>query len=358
MKKIVIMVPALCVGGAENMAVQLFSALDRKKYDVTLLVMSKRHNTVLEDYLSANPDFKVYYFDKEPGFSLKTIFKVYHFLCKIKPDVIHTHLTGCTYAIFYALLHKVKIIHTIHTRPACELPLLLSRLLKLLYKTGKAVPVAISNTILMETSEFYNIKNEKIEMIHNPVDVKKFTPENYKKENSTITFINVGRLNKVKNQRLILNAFCEVKKTVNDIQLIIVGDGELKDELLLETERLNLRDSVTFTGNIHNVEDRLRQADVFILSSEYEGLPLSILEAMAAGLPIIATNVGGVPDIVEDNGILIEKNNKEQLTAAMLKLIQDNKLRQSMADNSRNAAQQYDISIIAEKYQQLYNDYS
>ena len=101
------------------------------------------------------------------------------------------------------------------------------------------------------------------------------------------------------------------------------------------------------------MQDYLFSSDVFVLPSTYEGLPLTLLEAMAAGLPIIATAVGGAPDIVNDNGILIQPGKKEELISAMIKLSEDSDLRNKMGEIAKKEAQKYDISEITLQYEEL-----
>ena len=143
-----------------------------------------------------------------------------------------------------------------------------------------------------------------------------------------------------------------------NICLTIVGDGPEKTELRKTTEKYNMESYVIFTGDVEDVEKYLSESDIFILPSIYEGLPLSILEAMASGLPVIASNVGGIPDIVKENGILVSVNDVNGLIKAAQKLIDSPILRQEMSSCSLALVKQFDISIIAEQYSKLYEKYA
>jgi len=358
-KKVAIVIPSLVVGGAENMVAQLASAIDKTRFNVQLLVMSERKGTPIDKKVQ-DENVKVIYFQKPQGFSFWTLLKVYKHLNYFRPDIIHTNLSACSYVIPWALINGVKIIHTIHNIPCKEaIPKILKVLLRLLYKLKKVVPVAISDIIANETISYYNLKSAEVETIYNPVDLSLYDVESKNsKEDEYVKFVNVARFTKVKNQATLVEAISIISKKYKNIKMLLIGDGELRAEVEAMVDNYNLKDVITFTGNISNVYEKLKQSDIFVLSSHYEGLPLSILEAMAAGLPIIATNVGGVPDVVTDNGILVEDNNLSQLVEAMVKLIENKELRLRMGEASRKNVMRFDIKEIANQYQKLYEKYA
>ena len=115
---------------------------------------------------------------------------------------------------------------------------------------------------------------------------------------------------------------------------------------------------MTFLGSVSDVPERLAAADVFVLSSDYEGLPLSGLEAMASGLPIIATEVGGMADIVTDNGILVEKGDAKALGEAMIKIASDRSLMESYSRKSFENVRRYDVAHFVKQYESLYEKYT
>ena len=193
-------------------------------------------------------------------------------------------------------------------------------------------------------------------MINNPVDIKKY----YKLKDlkSDFIFINVSRQDANKNQALIIKALARIKEIRTNVKLYLVGDGNQNENLKSLAKALDIENDVIFTGIVRNVEDYLAKADAYISSSHREGLPLSILEAMAAKLPIIATKVGGVPDIVTDNGLMISDDSVEELTDVMLKVIDEPELLRLMSDNSFINVQAYDSKIMADRYCDLYEEVS
>jgi len=330
------------------------SHVDKSRCNIRLFVLSSRVNTHITTYLEKQNTDIVYF--NNSGVNYQTIVKLYQELNRFKPDVLHTHLYAFAFAFPWVLTHRIKMIHTIHSRPIYELSPKSQKLLKILYRLNIVAPVAISEQICEEARQLYPVKN--IDMIYNPVDVNRFHVPDRIYERKTPVFITAGRLEKVKNQELLLRAFSDISKKYPGIKLIIAGEGSLKDELKSLCRQLDLSDSVQFLGNVENVELYFKNADIFVLTSTYEGLPLTVLEAMASGLPIISTNVGGIKDVVTDNGLLVDDGNQTELIQAMEKLIQDCNLRKRLGSNSRLHVAKFDIRNISAQYQNLYFKYA
>lgn len=251
--------------------------------------------------------------------------------------------------------HNVKMLHTIHNTPKFELIKSKQKVMAVMYKFHKAVPIAISNEIASMMVEEYKLSTEP-ELIYNPVDIARFDIE--KKPHSGLKIVNVGRLSVQKNQKLLIDAIKIVVGRHSDVCLTVLGDGPLRSELENYVKEKGLEKVVYLMGNVDNVEKYFSESDIFVLSSTYEGLPLVILEAMAAQLPIVSTNVGGVKDIVTDNGILVAPNSTEALAEALEKLVKDGGLRNMLGKNSIKNVQRFDSVIIANQYMELYEKYS
>lgn len=356
-KRIAIVVLSLGVGGAENMVAQLAANIDKNKFAVYVISMHSPEGTIIEEKFAENR-INVRFLNHDTAPNVKALFKIYRELNKIQPDIVHTHLSAFIYTLPWIFLNRKKILHTIHNRPIYEFSHKLRRIIKALYRMNKAIPIAISDTIAKEVKDVYKIKEDRIEVIYNPVDISIYNKNSINKKNSAdVTFINVARFTSIKNQSLLIDAFSKVREQIKNVKLILVGDGELRNAVEKKVIQNGLSEVVEFTGNVQNVAEKLRLSDIFILPSRYEGLPLTILEAMAAGLPIIATNVGGVPDIVKDNGVLFKDNDLNGLVAAMLKLTQDSRLRAEMGEQSVKDVEKFDVKSIAGQYQLLYERY-
>lgn len=358
MIKVAVIVRYFGSGGAENMVAHILSHMDLKRFNVHVYcVYGSPQNNNLEREIQSH-GVKITWIGKNLGFSLAAVRKLNSELDKFSPNVIHTHLSSIVYAALWVLTHKSGMIHTLHSVPELENRNLVRRLISTqLFRSGKAVPVAVSNSLKIRTAAFYGIPESKVETVYNPVDTSRFYHVNIKEEHE-ITFIHVGRLTQVKNQTLLLKAFADLYEKGIAAKLVILGSGDMEPILKKQAEELGIIDSVSFEGYKPNVEEYLATADVFVLPSNYEGLPLSVLEAMAAGLPVVATNVGGVADIVTDNGLLVPADDQQALSAAMVRMALDQKFRNVCGQRSLVKSKQYDTQHIAEQYGVLYTKYA
>lgn len=351
--KIVLTIPDFCTGGAEKMVAELASAINKDKYDVTVLVIRKPLDNNIERSIPKHVN--VIYLNKGYGFDLKVLVKCIHTLKKIKPDILHTHIQSFVYCVPYVIFHKVKMLHTIHNIPEEEAKGNRRRILKFLYKTGKAIPVAISDRIASMTQELYGVS--KVETVYNPVDNAIFYPENQKNRKSDVVqFISVGRLVEQKNFKLLINAFSRFSEHNTNVRLTILGDGVLRAELEELIVKLGAQQKITLAGNKTDVANYLRKSDVFVLTSIFEGLPMTILEAMAVGLPIVCTDVGGNRDIVTDNGILVKNQTEDEVIRALSAML-DEQTRERCSMASIKNSVEYRLDRIARKYEQLYEEF-
>jgi glycosyltransferase EpsD len=138
------------------------------------------------------------------------------------------------------------------------------------------------------------------------------------------------------------------------MQLFLIGGGVCHESLKKEALELGIQDMVEFTGYIPSPREYLAVSDVYVSSARREGLSLSVLEAMAAGLPVIATDAGGVRDLARENGILIDNDDEEALYAAMKKLRDDPPLRAAMGGRSLEMVRAFSAKSMAEQYGALY----
>lgn len=353
--KVVIVLPYFGSGGAENMVSRLAAHLDLNRVDAEVIcVYGQPLHNPLENAVTAN-GVRIKFIGKGKGFSAGALIKLWRELSACKPTVLHTHLSACVYCAPWVLFHKAKMLHTIHNTPQYELIKPKQMVMRLLYKLNKAIPVAISHEIQTMMAAYYKLK-KKPELVYNPVDVSRFRIP--KKAHEGIRLVTVGRLSTQKNQKVLIEAVQKISETHPEVTLKILGDGPLRKELEEQIRQNALEATVRMEGNVPNVETFFSESDIFVLSSAYEGLPLVVLEAMAAGLPVVSTDVGGVKDIVTNNGFLTEPGNPESLRKAILRLIEDEKLRESLGRNSAANALKFDSSIIAGEYTKLYEQYT
>lgn len=181
-------------------------------------------------------------------------------------------------------------------------------------------------------------------------------PHNIKSEKILIF---IGRLEERKGLTYLINAIPTVLSTKFDVRLFILGDGPIKNKLQNQVKKLNLNSNVRFLGHTFGKKklDLLKAADILIMPSLSEGLPVALLEGLATGKAIIATKVGGIEDIIKDNstGILIKPKNENEISNAILKLLRNPKLIRKLSKNSYNLGKNYDWKNIAEKYEMIFN---
>jgi len=354
-KKVAIITPSLITGGAETMVVRLATNINREKFDVLVICLSARAGSALEKVLDDKSTHTCYLGKTRHG-SIDTLKNIWKVLSQFSPDVVHGHISGTIYAIPWIAFHRCKLIHTIHTKPDVEFSGKVSRALKILVKLKKMIPVAVSKENQLIASKFYKVDNNRCFYVNNPVEVEKY----YKAPHNTgeVRFINVSRQDPNKNQILAVRAFAKLYQEMNNIRLTLVGNGNQHDALVAEVRRLGVSNEVFFPGEVSNAEDYLAQADIYVSTSHREGLPLSMLEAMAAELPVISSNVGGCKDIVDDNGILFEDDDEKALIDAMRRLAADQDMRKKMSEKSTDVVKEYDVKKCAAEYERLYDRFS
>lgn len=251
-------------------------------------------------------------------------------------------------------------------------------LIKFLFNKANII-VNVSKESAQDLIKNFGVKKEKIKVIYNPLNVKeieKLAKEPLEKKYQEIfknpVIINMGRLNRQKGQRHLIEAFKNIKSEIKDIKLVILGKGELEDSLKDLCEKLGLKDDVYFLGWQNNPFKFLSKSKLFILSSLWEGLPYVLLEAMACRLPIVSFDCKSGPrEILAPNadfsyqaenieyaeyGILVEKENKELLSQAAIKLLLDENLLKKYKAKSKERALDFDIKKIIKEWEFLENE--
>lgn len=187
-------------------------------------------------------------------------------------------------------------------------------------------------------------------IIPNPITVEKNAIECNSKK-----IVTVGRLTSQKNQKILIQAFAEVSKLYTEYTLHLFGQGELKEELVNQSQELKIDDKVFFEGNILNIHEQIADAELFILSSDYEGLSNALLEALMMGLPCIATNCAGTEEYITnmENGLIIPVGDAEELKGAMIKLIENIQLRKGIAKAASIRAKEFSTENVIKKWYQI-----
>jgi glycosyltransferase involved in cell wall biosynthesis len=360
--RIVQLIPALSVGGAERIVSLLALAQHRAGHAVTVVALGPRTGSWIEQELDDN-GVETVFLDKSPGFDARALPRLGRFLRRTRPDVLHTHLHVLKYLLPTRLAYRPPVVvHTLHNLAPQEAERA-DQLLQQLAFRWRVAPVAIGAAVARSTEELYGL--DPAAVIPNGVPVDAFqspagTRERIRGElgldAAAPVLLSVGRLNPQKNHALLLSAFAQAELAALGAQLLLAGKGELRDELQAQAAALGIAENVHFLGVRKDVPALLGAADLFVLASRYEGNPLVVMEAMAAGRAVVATAVGCVPELVgPETGRLVPPGDAAALGVALGELVQDIELAHSLgAAALRTARERFDVSVMADQYLALY----
>ena len=201
-----------------------------------------------------------------------------------------------------------------------------------------------------------------ISVIPNFVDCSRYKPrilqKNYFRQENELTITHVSNFRPVKRTLALVEAFSEVSKKIPNARLLLVGDGPERTLASRLAEKLGIKKKVRIMGVRLDIPDILNETDVFALPSQIEGCPLSILEAMSSGVPVVATRVGGIPEIIDDGkeGYLVSTENNKELAERLIELLSNSKLRESMGKQGRlRVCNNLNIKNVLPQYLELFN---
>lgn len=349
--KIIHVIPSLNIGGAETMMKNLIVEQANAGHNVKVVAFYQSNSSIRKALESIGVGIS--FIDKKLGVDLSTIVKLKKIFDIESPDVIHTHLHVLPY-VFLAS-GKRNIVHTVHTVADKERNGIAVYLTRMIYRSERVTPVAISDEIRKSISQFHNIPENNIPIVLNGAPISSYFEKEAYNISDKARIIHVGSLIPLKNHELMINAASILKKKNVKFQMEFAGAGYLKDKLQETINNLHLDDCVKFAGLKDDISLFLKDADLFILPSKYEGVPMSLIEAMASGLPIIASNVGGIPDMIDsnENGILINPDASE-LAETISKLLADNYLRETLGREAVKKSKEFSSETMYKKYMELY----
>ncbi len=359
MKNILFIIPKLDSGGAERVLLNIMNYLDREIFNLSLLIFQDGGS--LMDNLKE--DIKVYNLNSKS--TLQGIPLLLKKIYILKPDIIFSGIGNLNlYLSIFIPIIKLFLPKTIFiARQASILtlnnsqeksPLLYKWLYKRVYKNYNRV---ICQSLYMQRDliDNFTFPKEKSVVINNPIDIeglKRLSAEQIEYPfNNSIRLIHIGQLRYEKRQDLLLRAFSKLDSRYS---LTIIGDGVKRDELESLAHQLNIYDRVAFLGYQKNPYSYLREADILLLTSEYEGFPNVLLEANLFGLPVISFNsIGGVNEIIEDkkNGIIVPHGDIEAFATAIENIDIKNFNREKIMEDTE---EKYSIDLIIEKYQKVF----
>ena len=219
--------------------------------------------------------------------------------------------------------------------------------------------VAVSSEMGELYRRVHRLKPSNVQVISNGVAVSEFSPHTARRNNGRVKVIFVGRLVPEKNLSKLLAAIAILRRSAPNFSLQIVGDGPEGPRLKSEATTLGVSDITEFMGARDDIPELLRQADIFVLPSIKEAMPVTILEAMACDLPIVASRVGGIPDVVQESvtGVLVDPNDENEIANALGPLVVAGELRRGLGSAGRRRVEtRYGIETCASRYNELYRE--
>lgn len=335
----------LGAGGAERVMAILANHLEEKGEQVEIVLY--RSDPI---FYRLNDNIRVTYISEEnkgKGF-LHNLIWLRKYITKNADIVISFNASMNIYALLATLGKKQKIIVADRNDPRCIPKKKYMRFIRnALYNLADGI--VIQNT----RNQLYFNKSiqKKSVVIYNPVEMDDYKGKALMTSKKK-RIVTIGRTIPQKNQRILIEAFAGVKKKYNDYTLTIYGKGSLREQLKDYAIELGVGDSVELPGAVQNVHDLILDAEVFVLCSNYEGMPNALIEAMVLGLPVISTKVSGATDLIIDgkNGLLVNVGSAAEIEKAILSYLENDDLRNSCAEAAVKIADELKIDTIVEQW--------
>jgi len=367
MKKIRVLhiVPMLSPGGAERVAVHIVRGLDRQRYEPVVISFTERLGCDL-DRLLEEAGIAVRYLGKRPGFDYRMYARLHPVLRDCQPDIVHTHLHVLRYALpSLLLLKRTSLLHTVHNMAEREIEPRARWIQRYAFDHG-VVPVAVAEEVALSLERLYG--TQQCCVISNGIPTNCYAcPQTPRREwragegfgDDDVLFVCVARFAPQKNHVLLLKAFAQGPASDPKAHLVLVGEGVLRERLEEQAKNLGLAGQVHFLGLRTDIPDVLGAMDVFVLSSDWEGNPLSVMEAMASGLPIVSTAAGSVPNLFESGkeGFIVQPGDVLGFSNSMASLLRNREIRQSFGmAAARRAREKFDVSRMVQAYEGVYEN--
>ena len=312
-------------GGAERFVVSLCNQLSKNEdLDVHIISLYDiKPNMFLHKEVNSN--VTIHTLSKKVGLDTSIFFKLNTCIKTIKPNRVNTHLTAFNYNYLNILLYrKAKYYHTLHSDALLECPSAKNRSLRKLFYKKRVQAITISELSSQSYRTHYGLNNDCI-IYNGREDLKatkafnavKHEVESYKLTPETKVILNIANLVPAKGHINLVKAFKALTDAGCDILLILIGDRRPGDDEIFNCIKDNLSPRLKFLGVKQNIEDYLLVSDAFCLSSNIEGMPITLIEAMSAACLPLATPVGGIPNMITDteNGLLAKDASQNALTA-------------------------------------------
>lgn len=362
--RVLFVIASLGVGGAERLLLNLAVRLKARGVDSKIVSVSSVVDAT--NGMACCPEIVTLGFDSSI-FDVKGMVRASRALAAIvaayKPDLIHSNVYIADVLSWLSVPRTVPLVSTLHGVDAWWMNRRrwLSRLKTLSYmalaRWRRVRFVAVSDDVKQQADSMAGLSTNRIVVIPNGVDTQWFVPQADRAPQSCL-IVQVGRFVPEKGHRTAIRALAALHRSNPSARLVLVGAGPLRDECEVLAASLGVRSAIDFVGRHSDVRPWLWAASVFWMPSETEGLPLACLEAMSCGLPIVASDVGGLPEIVDSTcGYVIRRGDAEELANATLWLLEQPARAKELGDAGRQKVRRdYSLDKAADAYMAMYKE--
>ena len=355
----------LPVGGVENQLLTVLRQYDKKKFAPLVCSLSDKGQIGRE---IENEGIEVICINKlKHTFDWKIIKDLYYIIKERHIQVVRTHqyhanFYGRVAAIIARVPCIIASVHNVYTRDRKVHRRLFNKML------GKYTDkvVAVSDAVKKDIVYFDGIPEEKVKVIYNGIEKQLFVDKKRDEMRSALgipfgsTVVGTtGRIKEQKGQKYLIEAVSILSREYPSIRLLIIGDGPLMEEMKQYADLLNVNGNVIFLGTRRDVPDLLSAIDIFVLPSVWEGLGIALLEAMAAGKPVIASSIGPFREIIDtkDVGLLVPIGDSRKLATSIEELLKNYTVMEKMGRAARERAiSVFSIESTVSDYTHLYED--
>ena len=349
----------LPIGGAENMLYKIVTSYDPDKFKVSICCISEG-GEIADKLIESGYDITILKRMKGHRLDLRAVFGLYHLIKSRNIHILRTHQYHPNlYGRIAGTLARVPVIlpsfHNLYEFP--DTPKFHRRIFNWLLSFHSDFLIAVSNAVATDIRRFDWVSAKKIKVMSDSIDTKEFNTKLNQQEarnllglpDDSLIIGSVGRLDEQKGYRYLIEAASELK----DVHLAIAGDGPLLSELKNYSD--SLKGDVIFTGMLlpEKVPFFLRAIDIFCFPSLWEGFPNALAEAMAAGLPIVATDIPPHREVLDNTGIFVPHGNASELKKAIKMLIDNGPLRETYRRNSKERAEIFSIENYIKSFEDL-----
>jgi glycosyltransferase involved in cell wall biosynthesis len=360
--RVLFVIASLGVGGAERLLLSLVDRLKTRGIESMIVSVSSIVDAVGDK--QSCPEIVTLAFNSTI-FDVRALMKASLRLASIvatyKPDVVHSNVYIADVLSWVSVPCGIPLISTLHGVDAWwmnqrrVLSLLKTKSYAGMARLRQVRFIAVSEDVKHQAESMAGLYRDRIAVIANGVDTDWFVP-NERPSAQPFVIVQVGRFVPEKGHKTALRALATLKRSQPLVRLVLVGAGPLRDECEALATTLGIRSEVDFVGRHLDVRPWLWSADAFWMPSETEGLPVACLEAMSCGLPIVASDVGGLPEIVDSTcGYIISRGDAEALSKVTSLLIEDSEHAQALGCAARRKVERdYSLNKVVEAYEAVY----